>query len=95
MNCILQGDDFETAFAKFLSLIKEDISGDKTREGSIAKVDVNDLEAFIRKAKQIFSRYYELRQNDISSFIQAKNALLSSVYLLKRYPNIKKEVVNG
>ncbi len=95
MNCILQGDDFETAFAKFLSLIKEDISGDKTREGSIAKVDVNDLEAFIRKAKEIFSRYYDLRQNDISSFIQAKNALLSSVYLLKRYPNIKMEVVNG
>lgn len=95
MNCILQGDDFETAFAKFLSLIKEDISGDKTREGSIAKVDVNDLEMFIKKAKEIFNRYYDLRQSDISSFIQAKNALLSSVYLLKRYPNIMKEVVNG
>ena len=94
MNCLLQGDDFETAFAKFLSLIKEDISGDKTKEGSVAKVDIKDLEVFIGAAKGIFRRYYELRQNDISAFIQAKNALLSSVYLLKRYPNIK-EVVNG
>lgn len=94
MNCILQGDDFETAFAKFLSLIKEDISGDKTKQGSVATVDIKDLEGFIGAAKEIFSRYYDLRQADVSAFIQAKNALLSSIYLLKRYPNIK-EVVNG
>jgi hypothetical protein len=94
MNCILQGDDFEEAFAKFLSLIKEDISGDKTKEGSIAKVDIKDLEAFVGKVKETLRRYYDLRQDDISAFIQAKNALLSSIYLLKRYPNIK-EVVNG
>ncbi|MCF6148677.1 MAG: hypothetical protein E3K37_08455 [Candidatus Kuenenia sp.] len=93
MNCILQGDDFENAFAKFLSLIKEDISGDKTKEGSLAKVDVGDLKVFVENAKEILSRYYALRQSDISAFIQAKNALLSSIYLLKRYPNIK-EVVN-
>lgn len=94
MNCILQGDDFETAFARFLSLIKEDISGDKTKEGSLAKVDVGDLKVFVEKAKEILKRYYDLRQADISAFIQAKNALLSSIYLLKRYSNIK-EVVNG
>jgi hypothetical protein len=93
MNCILQGDDFENAFAKFLSLIKEDISGDKTKEGSLAKVDVGDLKVFVEKAKEILNRYHTLRQTDISAFIQAKNALLSSIYLLKRYPNIK-EVVN-
>ncbi|MEW6108978.1 MAG: hypothetical protein AB1632_07430 [Nitrospirota bacterium] len=94
MNCILQGDDFETAFAKFLSLIKEDISGDKTKEGSLAKVDVGDLKLFVEHAKEVLKRYFDLRQADISAFIQAKNALLSSIYLLKRYPNIK-EVVNG
>lgn len=93
MNCILQGDDFENAFAKFLSLIKEDISGDKTKEGSIAKVDIGDLKVFVEKAKEILNRYHTLRQTDISAFIQAKNALLSSIYLLKRYPNIK-EVIN-
>ncbi len=93
MNCILQGDDFENAFAKFLSLIKENISGDKTKEGSLAKVDVGDLKVFVEKAKEILNRYHTLRQTDISAFIQAKNALLSSIYLLKRYPNIK-EVVN-
>ncbi len=94
MNCILQGDDFESAFAKFISLIRENISGDKTREGTDAKVDVGDLKVFIEQAKQILKRYFDLRQADISAFIQAKNALLSSIYLLKRYPNIK-EVVNG
>jgi len=94
MNCILQGDDFETAFARFLSLVKEDISGDKTKEGSLAKVDICDLKVFVEKTKEILKRYYDLRQSDISAFIQAKNALLSSIYLLKRYPNIK-EVVNG
>lgn len=94
MNCILQGDDFETALAKFLSFLKEDISGDKTKEGSIAKVDISDLKLFVGKAKNILYRYHDLKQKDISSFIQAKNALLSSIFLLKRYPNIK-EVVNG
>lgn len=94
MNCILQGDDFETAFARFLSLVKEDISSDKTKEGSLAKVDIGDLNVFVEKTKEILKRYYTLRQADISAFIQAKNALLSSIYLLKRYPNIK-EVVNG
>lgn len=94
MNSVLQGDDFETAFAKYLSLIKEDISSDKTKEGSLAKVDISDLSIFVEKSREILKRYYELRQEDISSFIQAKNALLSSVYILKRYPNIK-EVVNG
>jgi len=92
-NCILQGDDFETAFAKFLSLIKENISSDKTKEDSKAKVDVKDLKVFIEQAKQILIRYYDERQENISGFIQAKNALLSSMFLLKRYPNLK-EVVN-
>lgn len=94
MNCILQGDDFEIALAKFLSLIKDDISGDKTREGSLAKVDVTDLKVFVEKSKMVIKRYFELRQADISSFIQAKNALLSAIYFMKRYPNVK-EVVNG
>ncbi|MBI4650165.1 hypothetical protein HY745_02555 [Candidatus Desantisbacteria bacterium] len=97
MNSILQGDDFETAFAKFLSLIRENISSDKTKEdseGKKPKVDINDLKPFVEKTKEILKRYYNLRENDVSSFIQAKNALLSSIYLLKRYPNIK-EVVNG
>jgi len=93
LNCILQGDDFETAFAKFLSLVKENISSDKTKKDSIAKVDIKDLKFFVEQAKQIFIRYYDERQKNISGFIQAKNALLSSMFLLKRYPNLK-EVVN-
>jgi len=52
LNAILQGDDFEEAFAKFLSGLKEDISSDKTKEGSRATVDVKDMEFFMAEAKK-------------------------------------------
>ncbi len=93
MNCILQGDDFENAYAKFISFVKEDISGDKTKPDSIAKVDVNDLKGFAEKSKNILKRYFDLRLQNISSFIQTKNALLSAIFLAKRYPSLK-EVLN-
>ena len=57
MKCIHQDDELETDFAKFLSLIKEDISGDKTKEGSLAKVDVRDLKLFVEHAKEVLKRY--------------------------------------
>ncbi len=88
MNSILQGEDFEDAFAKFLSLLKENISKDKTQKDSKAKVDVKDLEEFVKKSKQIFLRYYDLRKENISKFIKAKNGLRSAVYIFKRYPNL-------
>jgi len=94
LNALLQGDDFEEAFAKFLSGLKEDISGDKTKEGSKATVDVKDLEAFAIKAKNIFSRYAELRKTNITKFIQAKNGLRSAIYIVKRYENLKEVIKN-
>lgn len=89
MNSILQGEDFESAFAKFLSSLKENISSDKTKEDSKAKVDVNDLEEFMKKSREIFMRYYNLRNEDISKFIKAKNGLRSAIYIFKRYNNLK------
>lgn len=94
LNALLQGDDFEEAFAKFLSGLKEDISGDKTKEGSRATVDVKDLESFIAEAKKIFYRYANLRDENITKFIQAKNGLRSAIYVVKRYENLKEVIRN-
>ena len=94
LNALLQGDDFEEAFAKFLSGLKEDISGDKTKEGSKATVDVKDLQIFATEAKKIFQRYADLRSANITKFIQAKNGLRSAIYIVKRYENLKEVIKN-
>lgn len=94
LNALLQGDDFEEAFAKFLLGLKEDISGDKTKEGSKATVDVKDLEMFATEAKKIFQRYADLRSANITKFIQAKNGLRSAIYIVKRYENLKEVIKN-
>jgi hypothetical protein len=94
LNALLQGGDFEEAFAKFLSGLKEDISGDKTKEGSKATIDVKDLEVFAVEAKKIFQRYAELRNTNITKFIQAKNGLRSAIYIVKRYENLKEVIKN-
>jgi len=92
LNALLQGEDFEEGLAKFLSGLKEDISGDKTKEGSKATVDVKDLEAFVIEAKKIFYRYAELRNTNITKFIQVKNGLRSAIYIVKRYENLKEVI---
>lgn len=94
LNALLQGDDFEEAYAKFLSGLKEDISGDKTKEGSKATIDVKDLEAFAIEAKKILQRYADLRNTNITKFIQAKNGLRSAIYIVKRYENLKEVIKN-
>jgi hypothetical protein len=94
LNALLQGVDFEEAFAKFISALKEDISGDKSKKDSKAKVDVKDLQAFIVEAKIIFERYAKLRNSSISDFIRAKNSLRSAIFILKRYPNLVEVVKN-
>ncbi|OHB38382.1 MAG: hypothetical protein A2Y09_09635 [Planctomycetes bacterium GWA2_39_15] len=94
LNALLQGDEFEEAFAKFLSGLKEDISGDKSKEGSKATVDVKDLEVFASKSKKVFQRYADLRNTNITKFIQAKNGLRSAIYIVKRYENLKEVIKN-
>ena len=93
LNSMLQGDDFEEAFAKFLSGLKGDISGDKTK-GTGATIDVKDLEVFAFEGKKIFQRYDELRNTNITKFIQAKNGLRSALYIVKRYENLKEVIKN-
>lgn len=92
LNPLLQGDDFEQAFGNFLSGLKDDISGDKTKPNSKATVDVHDLKTFVEKSKQIFKRYADLRNTNVSKFIHAKNGLRSAIYILKKYENLKEVI---
>ena len=84
---ILQRNDFEMAFAKFLSFVRENISADMEKS-ELATTDVKELKAFVGQSKEILKRYYDLRNQDISKFIRVKNALLSSIFVYKRYPNL-------
>ncbi len=84
---ILQGNDFEMAFAKFLSFIRENISADMEKSEK-ATTDIKELKAFVEQSKEILKRYSDLRNQDISKFIRVKNALLSSIFVYKRYPNL-------
>ncbi len=90
---ILQGNDFEMAFARFLSFIRENISTDKEKSEK-ATTDVKELKEFVEKSQDILKRYYDLRNQDITKFIRVKNALLSSIFVFKRYPNLG-GVLNG
>ena len=87
MNEILQGNDFEEAIARFMSHIREDIAKDKEESGTIT--DTKELQKFVKNTEIKLQRYYDLRTGNISKFIRMKNALLSAIYVFKRYPNLK------
>ncbi|MEW6455475.1 MAG: HD domain-containing protein [Acidobacteriota bacterium] len=86
LNEMLLGRSFDEAFAKFLSHIRENIAKEKSGE---AKTDIKELEEFVREAKGIFQRYYDLKKDNITQFIRVKNSLLSAIYVFKRYENLQ------
>lgn len=93
LNAFLQGVDFDEAFAQFLSLLKMDIAKDKQESKKGAKVDQNDLGEFVEKSRIILKRYADLKEENISRFIKAKNALRSAIHIIKRY-EILQEVIH-
>lgn len=86
LNIILQGRQFEEAFARFLSHIREDIAKEKSDK---AKTDVAELADFVKEAKGKLQQFYDLKNRNVTEFIRVKNALLSAVYVFKRYENLK------
>lgn len=82
MDEILQGRSFEVAFARFLPELRENIKKEKSGE---AKTDVKELQEFVGEAKIKLEQYYDLKKKNITEFIRVKNALLSAVFVLKRY----------
>ena len=89
MNEILQGRNFDEAFVRFLSQIRKNIAKEKSEE---AKTDVKELEEFVKSAKEKLAQYYDLKKKNITEFIRVKNALLSAVYVFKRYENLKEVI---
>jgi len=93
MNDILQGKDFDDAFARYLSHIRDNIAKEKSEDKEGAKTDVNELAEFVNESKSILMLYAQLKKDNITEFIRAKNALMSAIYVFKRYENLP-EVVN-
>ena len=83
LNAILSGASLEASTA----ILMRNISI------KIGQEEQDELKTFFTKTRKILKRYYDLREENISAFIQTKNAFLSSIYLLTRYQNLK-EVVN-
>ena len=55
----------------------------------IPESEKKDLNKFVKNVKEILKKYYELRQKNVSEFLKAKNSLISAIYILTRYPNLK------
>lgn len=91
LNEMLQGRSFDMALTKFMSNIRTNISKDKEKSEK-ATVDVNDLSKFVEGTKNRLMKYYELRDQNISAFIRAKNALTSAIFVFVRYDKLKEVV---
>jgi len=83
LDAIMSGLAFDIVMERFMRNLSVKIEKEKQGE----------LKDFIDKTREILKRYYELRQSDLSGFLKAKNSLLSAIFILTRYQNIK-EVVN-
>ncbi|MEA3431649.1 MAG: hypothetical protein U9R01_03065 [candidate division WOR-3 bacterium] len=59
----------------------------------IPKEESGNLEKFVAEARKVLKKYHELRKANVSEFIKAKNSLLSAIFVLTRYHELK-EVCN-
>ncbi|MCS7231896.1 MAG: hypothetical protein RMJ67_07150 [Elusimicrobiota bacterium] len=78
-HAIMMNRSFDEVMERFL----------RTISVKIPKNEDKVLENFISHVKKILKKYYELRQKNITEFLKAKNSLISAVFILTRYPNLK------
>ena len=83
LNAVMQGRSFDEVLERFLRNLSEKISSGEQP----------GLAEFVLSSKLILKKYFDLRQSDVSEFVKAKNSLLSAIYILTRYPNLKQEVL--
>jgi len=87
LNEMLKGGDegtFERAVAAFMrNLAKE-----------IGEEEKDRLKEFVERSSDILEKFWELRKEDISEFIRAKNALTSTIFVFTRYENLKEVIKN-
>ncbi|MGQ9723068.1 MAG: hypothetical protein ACUVXA_17330, partial [Candidatus Jordarchaeum sp.] len=83
LDAILSGLSFDIAMERFM----------RNLSVKIGQEEQSELSNFVNRAKEIIKRYYEIRKSDLSGFLKAKNSLISAIYILTRYQNLK-EVAN-
>jgi hypothetical protein len=83
LDAILSGASFDVAMERFM----------RNLSVKIGHNEQNEISNFVTNTKGILKRYYEIRKSDLSGFLKAKNSLISAIYILTRYQNLK-EVAN-
>lgn len=83
LDAIMAGLSFDMAMERFM----------RNLSVKIGQEEQGELSNFVKKAKEILKRYYAIRKSDLSDFLKAKNSLLSAIFILTRYQNLK-EVIN-
>jgi hypothetical protein len=77
---LIAGRGIEQALERFMRNLASKISQEEQK----------DLKTFIKSAKEIFTKYHQLRkEKGISELIRVKNALLSATYVFTRYQDLK------
>jgi DNA repair exonuclease SbcCD ATPase subunit len=85
LNAMMRGHDFDVAISAFMAQLSN----------KIAKEDRRELDDFVRRSKEIFERYYQLRQSSFSDFLKAKNALMNAIFAFTRYKDLDSVLVEG
>ena len=85
LNAMMRGRDLDVAMAAFLAQLSSKIS----------KEDREEMDEFVRKSKEIFERYYDLRQSSFTDFLKAKNALMNAIFAFTRYKDLDSVLSEG
>mgnify|MGYP000243218707 CR=1 FL=1 len=79
LNAIMSGRSFDEGMERFLRNLAVKIPENEKKA----------LNNFVKNVKEILKKYYELRQKNVCEFLKAKNSLISAIFILTRYPNLK------
>jgi hypothetical protein len=79
LNAIMSNRSFDEIMERFL----------RNLTIKIPENEKESLNEFVKNVKEMLKKYHELRQKNISEFLKAKNSLISAIYILTRYPNLK------
>jgi len=85
LNAIMTNRSFDEVMERFLRNLSVKIPKEESKE----------LKMFIAETRKILKKYHEIRKSNVSEFIKAKNSLLSAIFVLTRYSELKKEVYDG
>jgi len=75
---IMRGRSVDHALATFQRNLRD----------TVRKEDEESLKDLVAYVKALLMRYEDLRKNNITEFLRAKNALMSAIYTYTRYPKL-------